>query len=160
MYAEWEESGKERFFVADIESEELEFWVRQKSMLGDSMQRRLLRRKMVKFSSSQSWMKQSNCLEEIMGSGNPPCCGNHPVISEELSGDLRGSSDKSQPIDEMMADREAHIDFRSIEGNYIYRHHVEPRVQLHVPKEETFPIPPRYIDNTYDLGCVARKPCR
>ena len=31
-------------------------------------------------------------------------------------------------------------------GNYSYRHHVEPRVQLYVPKEETFPIPLRYID--------------
>ena len=35
-----------------------------------------------------------------------------------------------------------------IEGNYIYRHHVEPGVQLNVPKEETFPIPLRYIDVT------------
>ena len=60
----------------------------------------------------------------------------HPVRGEEPSGDLRGSSDKSQPLD----------DFWSIEGNYIYRHHVEPRVQLCVPKEETFPIPLRYID--------------
>ena len=29
---------------------------------------------------------------------------------------------------------------------YIYRHHVEPRVKLWVPKEESFPIPLRYID--------------
>ena len=29
-----------------------------------------------------------------------------------------------------------------------YRHHVEPRVQLCVPKEETFPIPLKYIDVT------------
>ena len=26
-------------------------------------------------------------------------------------------------------------------GDFIYRHHVEPRVLLYVPKEETFPIP-------------------
>ena len=31
-------------------------------------------------------------------------------------------------------------------GNLIYRHHVEPRVKLYVPREETFPIPLRYID--------------
>ena len=43
-----------------------------------------------------------------------------------------------------MDDREA--DFWSIEGNYICRHQVEPRFQLYVPKEETFPIPLRYID--------------
>ena len=50
---------------------------------------------------------------------------------EELSGDLRGSSDKSRPIDEM---------------NYIYHHHIELRVQLCVPQEETLPVPLRYID--------------
>ena len=45
----------------------------------------------------------------------------------------------------MRDDREARNDLRSIEGNYIYRHHVEPRVKLGVPKEEPFPIPLRYI---------------
>ena len=45
-----------------------------------------------------------------------------------------------------MEDREARNDFRSIEGNYIYRHHVKTRVQLFVPKEETFLMPLRYID--------------
>ena len=41
---------------------------------------------------------------------------------------------------------EARNEFRSMEGNDIFRHHVEPRVQLHVPKEESFPRPLRYID--------------
>ena len=27
----------------------------------------------------------------------------------------------------------------------IYRHHIEPRLQLYVPKEESFPIPLKYI---------------
>ena len=31
---------------------------------------------------------------------------------------------------------------------FFYRHHVEPRVRLYVPREESFPIPPRYIDVT------------
>ena len=39
-------------------------------------------------------------------------------------------------------------DFWSISGNFIYRHHVEPRVNLYVPKEESFPLPLRYIDVT------------
>ena len=34
----------------------------------------------------------------------------------------------------------------SIEGNHIHRRHVEPRVQLSVPKEESFLSPLRYID--------------
>ena len=36
----------------------------------------------------------------------------------------------------------------SIQGDSIYRHHNEPRVQLYVPKEETFPFPLQYIDVT------------
>ena len=31
-------------------------------------------------------------------------------------------------------------------GNFIYRHHVEPRVKLYSPREESFPIPLKYID--------------
>ena len=31
-------------------------------------------------------------------------------------------------------------------GNFIYRHHVEPRVQLYSPREESFPIPLKYMD--------------
>ena len=36
----------------------------------------------------------------------------------------------------------------SIQGDFIYRHHNELRVQLYLPKEETFPIPLKYIDVT------------
>ena len=31
-------------------------------------------------------------------------------------------------------------------GNFIYRHYVEPRVKLNSPREESFPIPLKYID--------------
>ena len=31
-------------------------------------------------------------------------------------------------------------------GNFIYRHHVEPRVKLYSPREESFPIPMKCID--------------
>ena len=40
-------------------------------------------------------------------------------------------------------------DFWSIQSDFIYRHHNEPRVQLYVPKEETFPILLKYIDGTW-----------
>ena len=33
-------------------------------------------------------------------------------------------------------------------GNFTHRHHVEPRVKLYVPREESFPIPLRYIDGS------------
>ena len=39
-------------------------------------------------------------------------------------------------------------DFWSITGDFIYRHHVEPRVKLNMPKEESIPIPLKYIDIT------------
>ena len=64
-----------------------------------------------------------------------------PERGDELRDDL-------QPIDTMMDDRDTRNDFWSIEGNYIYRHHLEPRVRLYVSKEESFPIPLRYIDVT------------
>ena len=31
-------------------------------------------------------------------------------------------------------------------GNFIYRHHVEPKVKLYSPRQESFPIPLKYID--------------
>ena len=31
-------------------------------------------------------------------------------------------------------------------GNFIYRHHVEPRVKLYSPRQESFPILLKYID--------------
>ena len=45
-------------------------------------------------------------------------------------------------------DEEAKSDFWTITGEFIYCHHVEPRVKLYMPKEESFPIPLRYIDVT------------
>ena len=41
---------------------------------------------------------------------------------------------------------EAIDDVWSLSGNFIYRHHVEPRVKLYSPRDESFPIPLRYID--------------
>ena len=43
-------------------------------------------------------------------------------------------------------DGDARNDVWSISGNLFYRHHVEPRVKLYVPREESFPIPLKYID--------------
>ena len=31
-------------------------------------------------------------------------------------------------------------------GSFIYRHHVKPRVKLYSPREESFPIPLKYVD--------------
>ena len=70
-----------------------------------------------------------------------------PVRSEDLSGELQGEPEGFQPT-ETKDDAEARRDVWSIQGDFIYRHHMEPPVQLNVPKQETFPIPLNYIDVT------------
>ena len=40
---------------------------------------------------------------------------------------------------------EARNGFWSMSGNFRYRHHVEPRVKLHSPREESFPFPVKHI---------------
>ena len=70
-----------------------------------------------------------------------------PVRSEDLSGELQGEPEGFQPT-ESRGDDEARRDFWSIQSDFISRHHNELRVQLYVSKEETFPIPLKYIDVT------------
>ena len=48
--------------------------------------------------------------------------------------------------EETKDDVEVREDFWSIQGDFTYRHHIEPRFQLYVPEEESFPIPLKYID--------------
>ena len=59
------------------------------------------------------------------------------VRREDFFRELQGESGESQPT-ESTVDAEARADFWSIQGDFICRHHNEPRVQLSVPKEETF----------------------
>ena len=41
-------------------------------------------------------------------------------------------------------------------GNFIYRYHVEPRVKVYSPREESFPFPLKYIDVAITtIGCYA-----
>ena len=62
--------------------------------------------------------------------------------------DFLGESEGSlPPLHDSFPDAgEAINDFWSMSGNFIYRHHVEPRVKLYSPREESFPIPLKYID--------------
>ena len=62
--------------------------------------------------------------------------------------DLLGESEGSlpPPHDSFPDARDATNDFWSMSGNFIYRHHVEPRVKQYSPREESFPIPLKYID--------------
>ena len=72
----------------------------------------------------------------------------HRPIQGESNIDFLGESEGSlpQPHDSFPDAGEAINDFWSMPGNFIYRHHVEPRVKLYSPREESFPIPQKYID--------------
>ena len=62
--------------------------------------------------------------------------------------DFLGESEGSlpPPHDSFLDAGEAINDFWSMSGNFIFRHHVEPRVKLYSPREESFSIPLKYID--------------
>ena len=69
-------------------------------------------------------------------------------IQGESRLDFLGESEGSlpPPHDSFPDGGEAMNDFWSMSGNCIYRHHVEPRVKLYWLREESFPIPLKYID--------------
>ena len=72
----------------------------------------------------------------------------HRPIQGESNIDFHGESEGSlpQPHDSLPDADEAINDFWSMSGSVIYRHHVEPRVKLYSPREESFPVPLKYID--------------
>ena len=74
--------------------------------------------------------------------------GTASTIQGESNIDLLGESEGSlsQPHDSLPDAGEAMNDFWSMSGSFIYRHHVETRVKLYSPREESFPIPIKYID--------------
>ena len=98
-------------------------------------------------SYSQLQVVHQNCQEGTTISENPLLRREQTVSSEDFSGELQGEPGESQPT-ESTDDVEARSDFWSIQGDFIYRHHNELRVQLYVPKEETFRTPLEYIDVT------------
>ena len=72
----------------------------------------------------------------------------HPIREEghvDFLGEPVGSP-PPPPQDSLPDAGEATNDFWSMSGNFIYRHHVEPRVKLYSPREESFPVPLKYID--------------
>ena len=72
----------------------------------------------------------------------------HPIRGEghvDFLGESEGSP-PPPPHDSFPDAGEAINDFWSMSGNIIYRHHVEPRVKLYSPKEESFPAPLKYTD--------------
>ena len=77
----------------------------------------------------------------------PTLIREHPIRGEGHV-DFLGESEGSlpPPHDSLPDAGEAMSDFWSMSGNFIYRHHVEPLVKLYSPREESSPIPLKYID--------------
>ena len=70
-----------------------------------------------------------------------------PVRGESYLDFLEESEGSLPPLHDSFPDAgEAINDFWSMSGNFIYRHHVEPIVKLYSSREESFPIPLKYID--------------
>ena len=81
---------------------------------------------------------EQNCHGETTNS-ETPLLREPTVRREDLSRELQGESGESQPAD-TADDAEALADFWSIQGDFIYRHHNEPRVRLYVPRKKHSPF--------------------
>ena len=78
----------------------------------------------------------------------PTLIREHPIRGEGQR-DFLGESEGSlppPPQDSLPDVSEAINDVWSMSGNFIYRHHIEPRVKLYSPREEPFSIPLKSID--------------
>ena len=94
----------------------------------------------------QPQMDESNFLEEIRNWEHSPWY-DHPIRGEsqrDFLVEIEGSL--PPPQDSFLDAGEATNDFWSMSGIFIFRHHVEPRVKLYSPREESFPVPLKYID--------------
>ena len=77
----------------------------------------------------------------------PTLIRDHPILGVghvHFLGESEGSF--PPPQDSYPDASEARNEFCSMSGNFIYRHHVEPRVKLYSPREQSFPIPLKFID--------------
>ena len=122
------------------------WWTHRKSTRKDSMRKKwFFPNKENLFFQSQ--MDESKPLEEIRNWEHPLWYGIDQLESNiDFLGESWGS--RPQPHDSLPDAGEAINEFWSMSGSFIYRHHVEPRVKLYSPREESFPIPLKYIDVT------------
>ena len=95
--------------------------------------------------SSRRWTNQTLGGDQDL---RTPTLVRHRPIQGEDHVDFLGESEGSlPPPDDSFPDAgEAMNDFWSMSGNFIYCHHVEPRVKLYSPREESFHFPLKYID--------------
>ena len=88
---------------------------------------------------------------------------NHPVRGEsreDFLGESKGSPPTTYFQDSYLDAGEARDEFWSISGDFIYRHHVGPRVKLYTPREESISIPLEYILRSSELLIQPQMLCR
>ena len=124
-------------------------WLHQKSMPKDSMQKKETTRKIGE--QIMLWVADGTVQPYggDQGLTTSTLVRNQPIRGEshrDFFGESEGPSPTRHLQDSFPDAGEARNDFWSISGDVIYRHHVEPRVKLYSPREESFPIPLKYID--------------
>ena len=163
LYAEWK-FGRVTYWLQTLRS--WRRWTHRKFTQKDPMRKGsdISQRKWKIHIPSRRWTKKS--LEEIRKWEHPPWYGSTQFeenIKEIFQGESEGSP-QPLPQDSLPDAGEARNDFWSISGNFTNRHHDEPRVKLYTPREESFPIPLKYIDvsrtTQTNLDVKQRKPHR
>ena len=91
--------------------------------------------------TNQTFWRRSGTENTHLDTGTP----NSRRSQRDFLGESEGSL-PPPPQDSLPDAGEAINDFWSMSGNFIYRHHVEPRVKLYSPREESFPTPLKYMD--------------
>ena len=91
-------------------------------------------------------MDESQPLEEIRTWEHPPWYGIIQFKERVILIFWESEGSLPKPQDSFPDAGEAINDFWSMSGSFIYCHHVEPRVKLYSPREESLPIPLKYID--------------
>ena len=95
----------------------------------------------------QSQMDESIPLEEIRTWEHPPWYGNDQFKEKVMLIFLENQKGLFYHLKTHFGMPVKQInDFWSMSGNFINHCHVEPKVKLYSPKEESFPIPLKYID--------------
>ena len=154
MHCVWEEFGRE---TPSSQPLSWKIWTRQKPMLQDSMPRKFGRRQTVQTSHFRSQMEQSKIVWKR--SWNPKIHFNAGPTCKKRRAQWRPSRKFGRVSANRRSDGWQGSPQRFwVEGNYIDRQHVETRVQLCVPKEESFSFPLRFfvvVRTTHT--CVARK---
>ena len=126
-------------------------WTHRKSTRKDSMQGRWhFPKKMENLFSSRRWTNQTSWrrsrLENVHLDTVASNSRRRELETMDASESTRKDSMQERSYFPLPDAGEAINDFWSMSGNFIYRHHVEPRVKLYSPREESFPIPLKYID--------------